>query len=212
MAAGSQPARKFSLLAGWSRAGYFIRQRIFVGLKYLAPFLITAFVVAWIYNAASDVLRPFFFGTFERLIPGVALLIMILVPLGVGILVMHSSGVRVLRVFEFITQRIPLVGSIFNVTKEISDALDPVSKTGFNRVVQIEYPRKGVWAIGFLTSIVHDEEDTEMGVVFIPTAPLPSSGFIAIMPMTDIRDLNLNATDAMRLVLSSGVVSPEKLR
>ena len=143
MAAGSRSVRKFSLIAGWSRLGDFMRERIFQGLKYLAPFLITAFVVAWIYEAASDVLRPFFFGNFERLIPGVALLIMILVPLGVGILVILPAGVRVLRVLEYITQRIPLVGSIFSVTKEISEALDPASRTGFNRVVQVEYPPQG---------------------------------------------------------------------
>lgn len=212
MTAVSESVSPRRFLAPWRRSTHFLRLRIFLGLRFLAPFLVTAFVIAWIYGAASDALRPFFFGNYERLLPGVALLIMITIPLGAGILLLHPIGQRVLQAAEDVVIRLPLVGSVFGVSREVANAFDSAGNTGFNRVVQVEYPRKDVWAIGFLTSIVTDENGSELGIVYIPTAPLPSSGFLSIFPTSQIRDVDLSVAETMRMVLSSGVVSPGAMR
>jgi uncharacterized membrane protein len=77
--------------------------------------------------------------------------------------------------------------------------------------VAIEYPRHGAWALGFLTAIANDEEGVEMGIIYIPTAPSPQSGWVAILPMTQIFDVDLPVSTAMRLILSGGISSPSSI-
>ena len=90
-------------------------------------------------------------------------------------------------------------------------AFDPASQMGFNRVVQIEYPRAGMWSMGFLTSTVKYEDGTTWAVVFLPTAPLPNSGWVAYVPVNEVYELDMSTSQAMQLTLSGGIVTPPRM-
>ena len=108
-------------------------------------------------------------------------------------------------------ERTPFAGSIYRVGKDVSTAFNPGGQTGFNRVVQVEYPRRGMWAIGFLTSTVVFEDGSTWGSVFLPTAPLPNSGWVAFLPLEDIFDVAMSTGEAMQITLSGGIVMPKAI-
>ena len=83
---------------------------------------------------------------------------------------------------------------------------------GFKRVVMIEYPSSGLWTVGFLTGTVRDETGGVQALVYIPTAPTPYTGWLAIMPFSQVYDTDLSVPDAIKLVLSGGIVAPDVIR
>ena len=109
-------------------------------------------------------------------------------------------------------QRVPFAGSIYRVGKNVSVAFDPETQLGFNRVVHIQYPRDGVWSLGFLTGIVDGDDSTKWAVVFLPTAPLPNSGWIAYVPVNDVYELDMTTSEAMQITLSGGIVIPRSIK
>ena len=84
--------------------------------------------------------------------------------------------------------------------------------TGFKRVVMIQYPRIGYWSVGFLTSVFNSDSGDQFAVVYIPTAPLPNSGWLAVVPFEEIYDTDISTQEAMQFVFSGGIVIPEIIK
>lgn len=130
----------------------------------------------------------------------------------IGLMARNIVGRWLLDVGEKILQAIPLAGSIYKTLKQILETLFQDSKTKFRRVVMVEYPRKGVWTIGFVTGKVTETVqyhlDQHMLSVFIPTTPNPTSGWYAIVPEEDVITLTISIEDAFKILISGGIVSP----
>lgn len=199
-------------LSGCISFNEFVRGRVFTGLLYLAPFLIALGVIAWIYGTVSGALEPFFFGDSDLLLPIVTVLVILFLPFTMGMILLSVPGQRVLNLFGSLAERTPFAGPIYRVGKDVSSAFSPGSQTGFNRVVQVEYPRRGMWALGFLTSTVEFEDGTTWGSVFLPTAPLPNSGWVAYMPLDEILEVEMTIGEAMQITLSGGIVMPKSIK
>jgi uncharacterized membrane protein len=106
----------------------------------------------------------------------------------------------------------PVVGSLYSSARRLIESLAGTKdddSTGFKRVVMIEYPRRGMWCIGFLTSIIQVSKSQKMATVYIPTAPTPNSGFVVMVPYNEINDTDLSVQEAMSIVLSGGIIAPE---
>ncbi len=189
----------------------FLRGRIMVGLLFLAPFILTFIVFKWLYDLALSVIEPLLAGWSENLVPGAALAILMAVPLVIGIIAFHVGGRWILATAESTMMRLPVVGPIFVISKQLFDAFDATSHTGFNRVVEIQYPRPGAWTIGFLTSVLTHEDGEKMGVVYMPTAPLPNSGWVVVLSMEDIYDIDMSVSEAMRFAVSGGLAAPSTI-
>ncbi len=203
----------------WAYAVGSLRGRYIAGLLILAPFLLTYVIFDWMFGVVSNLLRPLLFDWFGFRIPGtgvaiplIGLLIIVLAPLTIGTLGIYVFGQRVLFAVEAVVVRIPVIGSIFAVVQQLVASFGPGAETGFSRVVEIEYPRPGLWAIGFLTSVLDHEAGGEMGIVYVPTAPTPNSGWLAMVPMKDVYDLDMTVNQALRYALSGGVAAPTTLR
>lgn len=131
----------------------------------------------------------------------------------IGLMARNIVGRWLLDFGEQFLQAIPLAGSVYKTLKQILETLLGDSKTKFRRVVMVEYPRQGVWTIGFVTGKVspqlqeHLTED--MISVFIPTTPNPTSGWYAIVPKKDAIDIDISIEDAFKVLISGGIVSPE---
>ena len=133
----------------------------------------------------------------------------------IGLMARNIVGKWLLDFGEQFLQAIPFAGSVYKTLKQILETLLRDSKDKFRRVVMLEYPRKGVWTLGFVTGQVSSQFQThfpeKMISVFIPTTPNPTSGWYAIVPEKDAINLAISIEDAFKVLISGGIVSPETI-
>lgn len=157
-----------------------------------------------------DGLNPFVTNTLNFAVGVAVPLLSILI---IGLMARNIVGRWLLDFGEQFLQAIPLAGSVYKTLKQILETLLGDSKTKFRRVVMVEYPRKGVWTIGFVTGKVSSQLQSHLSEetisVFIPTTPNPTSGWYAIVPQQDAIDIDISIEDAFKVLISGGIVSPE---
>lgn len=145
-------------------------------------------------------------------VPGLGILLTGLVVFATGMLAANLVGRRLLRVWDATLQRIPLVRSIYGGAKSFTEVVLGDSGQSFKQVVLIEYPRKGLYSLGFLTGTelaeVQARTSEEVVCVFVPTTPNPTSGFILLVPRRDVIFLDMDVEAAVKMVVSLGVVVP----
>lgn len=146
-------------------------------------------------------------------IPGFGLILAIAVLMLTGVLAANLLGRQLVALWEGILSRIPVVRNIYNAVKQISATVLTSKGKSFRKVVMAEYPRKGIWSIGFLTNetVALDCKDLEanMVAVFLPTTPNPTSGFILLFPREDLIELDMSVEDGFKFIISVGVVVPD---
>jgi uncharacterized membrane protein len=147
-----------------------------------------------------------------RHVPGLGVLALGAVMLLTGIFVTNIFGQWWFRQWDALMGKIPIVKSIYNSVKQVSDTLFSSNGNAFREAVLVQYPRAGSWTIAFVTGKpggeVANHLDGEHVSVYVPTTPNPTSGFFLIMPRTDIRPLNMSVDEALKYVISMGVVVP----
>jgi uncharacterized membrane protein len=143
----------------------------------------------------------------------VGLTVPLLCILLIGLMARNIAGRWLLDFGERILQAIPLAGAIYKTLKQLLETIFKDSKGRFRRVVLVEYPRPGVWSIGFVTGAIGAEVQShfpsEMLSVFIPTTPNPTTGWYAIVPESGVINLALPIEDAFKVIISGGIVSPD---
>lgn len=145
-------------------------------------------------------------------IPGLGVVIVLVVVTLIGLVVTNFLGRLVVRFGESIVARVPVVRTVYGVLKQIFDAVLAQSSTAFREVVLIEYPRQGIWVVGFITGPTRGEiqritpENTVN--VFVPTTPNPTSGFLLFLPRKDCYILDMSVEEGVKLVISGGIVTP----
>ena len=147
---------------------------------------------------------------------GVGLLVPLLAILLIGLMARNIVGRWLLDFGEGTLQRIPLAGSVYKTLKQLLETVFRDNSTRFRRVVLVEYPRQGLFAVGFVTGVigaaVQSSFQEPMLSVFIPTAPNPTTGWYAVVPESSVRDVELSVEDAFRTIISAGIVSPDDER
>lgn len=145
-------------------------------------------------------------------IPGLGVLLAAILVLTTGMIVANFLGKRLVVSWEHFLARIPLVRSLYAAIKQIMEAVLSTDAQSFRKVLLIEYPRKGVWSLAFLTSDnlgeVQAKTSSEVISVFIPTTPNPTSGFIIMVPKDDVIELDMAVEDGLKMIISLGVAVP----
>lgn len=145
-------------------------------------------------------------------IPGLGVLLAIVLVLATGMIVANLLGRRLVNAWESVLSRIPLVRTLYAGIKQIMEAVLAADAKSFRRVLLIEYPRKGVWSLAFMTSdqLGEVQEKTEADVisVFIPTTPNPTSGFVLMVPEHEVIYLDMAVEQGLKMIISMGVVVP----
>jgi uncharacterized membrane protein len=149
----------------------------------------------------------------ELLNVGLGLLVPLLGILLIGLMARNIVGRWLLEFGEGTLLRIPLAGSVYKTLKQLLETFLQGNANRFRRVVLVEYPREGLYALGFVTGTIGSAvqagfPDTMLSV-FIPTAPNPTTGWYAVVPESSVRDINLSVEDAFRTIISAGIVSPD---
>ena len=144
---------------------------------------------------------------------GIGVVIFLIFTMLVGWMGKGLIGRSFLRWGEGLVARVPVMRSIYNAVKQIAETVFAQSETSFDKACMIEYPRKGIWAIGFISTATKGEllekaNTGPMTSVFLPTTPNPTSGFLLLVPAKDIIELDMSVEDAAKLVISAGLVYP----
>ncbi len=130
----------------------------------------------------------------------------------IGLMARNIVGRWLLDVGERVLQAIPLAGSVYKTLKQLLETLLKDSSGKFRRVILVEYPRRGMWAIGFVTGTISSEIQAQMNrpvlSIFIPTTPNPTTGWYAVVPEDEVVELAMSIEDAFKVVISGGIVSP----
>jgi len=200
-----------------------IRTNIFVGLILVTPLVITAFVANWLFRAITNRFIGFFpkdytTGHMEYVFRIAALLIVIVVLFFIGVLVRNIVGRKLYQFGDHVLTKIPVINGIYVAIRQVIDAFLTQRETLFNQVVMVEYPRKGIFSVGFLTAttpasfrsnIPEGRPSDEYVAVFIPTTPNPTSGWLCFVSKSDVTPLPYSSGDAMKMIVSAGVVYPD---
>ncbi len=199
-----------------------LRNAFVSGLLLIAPVGVTAFVINFLIQRIGVPTRAFFFFFIpkEQINSGYmeyALYVAAIIVVGVFITILgwlsqRLIGRALVNTFERLVDNVPVIRSVYNTVKQIRDTFVQQQKAVFQQSVLIEYPRKGVWVLGFLTGsgkgeIVH-RADTDLVNIFVPTTPNPTSGFLLMLPRKDVQLLDMSIADAMKLIISGGAVVP----
>lgn len=146
-------------------------------------------------------------------IPGLGVLLAVVLVLATGMIVANLLGRRLVNAWESLLSRIPLVRTLYAGVKQILEAVLATDAKSFRRVLLVEYPRKGVWSLGFMTSdqLGEVQEKTESDVigVFIPTTPNPTSGFVLMVPEHELVFLDMPVEQGLKMIISMGTVVPD---
>ncbi len=199
-----------------SLGGYFV-----AGVLTFAPIGITIWAIAWIIQRLDRLLLPrvlhLLFPDLEvpPNLPFVGAIFTLFVILLFGVVARHLFGREIVRLWERLLSRVPVARNIYAAVKQLIDAIFVSgSQTNFRRVVLVEYPRRGVYAIAFTTGPargpVGQAPAADPVNVFVPTTPNPTSGFYLVVPEADLTPLEITVEQAFKLVMSAGLVAPEE--
>lgn len=202
-----------------------IRQYLITGLLVWLPMGVTLWVLAWLWGLLDGIFLavlhvvaaviPGLSGVanFLQDIPGLGVVLVVAVLLASGLFVANIFGQWWLKQWNRIVMRVPVVNTIYNSVKQVSDTLFSGSGKAFSKALLVQYPRQGSWTIGFLTGhpskALAELLPHECVSVYVPTTPNPTSGFFLMMPKTDVIELEMSVDEALRYVISMGVVAPE---
>lgn len=146
-------------------------------------------------------------------IPGLGVVISVVLVLATGMIVANLLGRRLVALWESLLSRIPLVRTLYAGVKQILEAVFATDGKSFRKVLLVEYPRKGVWSLAFLTSdkLGEVQEKTNQAVisVFVPTTPNPTSGFVLMVPENEVIYLDMTVEQGLKMIISLGSVVPD---
>ena len=191
-----------------------LRNSFFAGLLVVVPVAASFLILIGLFTWVTDFMLPAslreqMFTPLYRLL---ALALFVAVTTGIGYVTRLVVGRRALSVTEKLIARVPVLNKTYGFLKEVSHTMLAGQKTIFERVVLVEYPRPGVYAVGFVTSEsegeVQAKTKTRVISVFVPTTPNPTSGFLLMVPRDQVRDLEMSVAEGMKLVISGGAVVP----
>jgi uncharacterized membrane protein len=199
------------------RPGVFGRLRswFFTGLLVTAPILLTVYITWWAIQLIDGQVAGILPG-FDQLrfanVPGVGLVIGVLLITVIGAIAAGFLGRWIIKLGESILNRMPVVRTIYGASKQILETVISTQSDAFREVVLVEYPRRDLWVIGFVTGGTKGEVarriDIDMVNVFVPTTPNPTSGFLLFCPRKDVIFMDMSVEDAVKLVVSGGIVTP----
>ena len=197
-----------------------IKSNLLAGIATIVPLALTVYVLQvtlevtiWIGGTVAEPLQKFVdvtFPGFGLLSSLVGLLIVFLALFIFGGLARNVFGKRVVKWFEGIFKKIPLIDTIYGTTEQLIETVSGSNNDSFKKVVYVEYPRKGMWTLGFVTSESTNEANEEFYHIFVPTTPNPTSGFFLIIAKEDTTAADIDVEEAFKMIVSSGIVGNHK--
>lgn len=195
------------------RLGRGVTRKVMRGAVLLLPLMVTFWLIQFAFQTMDGLLQPIISAIAGDEIPGLSFAIIIVALFIVGAL---SSNV-LFRAPGYLFERgitaMPGIGAVYSTTKKLlpGSGAGARAPTGFDKVVRIEYPRRGVWSVGFLMGFIQDPDGAQCGVVHMPSTPMPQSGWLVQLPVDEIEVMDWSSVQAMQYIVSAGVSCPDTM-
>lgn len=189
------------------------------GIAVIIPIGLTVYILFFLISVMDNLLKviPARFqpdNLFHIHIPGLGVIITLILIFIVGLVTKSYLGNKLVRLGEWFVNKIPFVRSIYQAIKQLVDTIFSDKSQSFKKVVLIEYPRKGMYVIAFVTGEAKGEVQTKTAQkcinLFVPTTPNPTSGFYIMVPEDDIINMDMTVEEAFKLVISGGIIAPQE--
>ncbi len=215
-------SRKMDKQARDKKSGLFasMRNHFLAGLAVVIPIAVTIFLIGLVVRKVDSWVKPLIPPQYNPdtylnfPVPGIGLLISIIMIWFLGVVATNFFGSRLLRLGESLLERVPVVRPIYGTIKQIVTAITSQKDRAFQEVCLVEYPRKGLYAIGFITKELGGAPAHVLGggyvSVFVPTTPNPTSGFLLFVKRSDLSVLDMTVEEGIKMVISSGMVASER--
>jgi len=191
-----------------------LKRYIFRGLLAVIPLGLTAFAIKILYTTIDKRITGLIAEVIGFSFPGLGVLLLVAALYFLGLIVSNVMGRQIFGLLERIANRIPLVKTTYNVGRQLSSSLSLPEKQVFRRAVLAEYLKPGIWTISFVTGTIIDKENNDEVLlkVFIPTPPNPISGTMVVVRQSQTRDPGWSIDEALKAVISGGVIGPAEIR
>lgn len=186
--------------------------RLARGFLILLPVGVTFAIFQFAFDTLDGQLQPVIEGIFGQEVRGLGFLLILLIALMIGafgpLAVIRYPG----KLLERGIRSLPIAGDVYFASKQIAESMSATEGApGLRTVVRIEYPRRGAWTVGFLTKTVTMHDDEVMAVVYMPSTPLPNTGWMVLIPIDDVEIMDMSTQEAMQFILTGGIVSPDRI-
>ena len=188
-----------------------LRTRLLAGVVVAVPLVVTYLVLSWLFRFADGVLGPGIDWLTGRNIPGVGIAGCLVLVYLIGLLGTNVLGRWMIHVGDSALHRAPVINTIYKAAKQVMNAISLARESPFQRVVLVEFPRQGIWSLGFATGSAVDVSGKRMLPVFIATTPNPTSGYLILFPEAEVRPTSMTTDEAIRMVISGGFASPKAI-
>ncbi len=197
------------------RFAHHLRNRLVSGVLLLVPLTVTLFILKVLFRSFTGFIQPVLHHYLPGLPPYVltvlAILSALLIVYAVGLVAGHIAGRRLIQFGESIVMKVPLIKSIYGASKQVVNTFSS-SKTAFQAVVLVDFPRMGSLAVGFVTGNMLGPDGQPLYRVFIATTPNPTSGFLILFPASQVRFTDIPIEDGIKMIVSGGMLSPAQYR
>jgi len=194
--------------------GSWLRRRFVVGFLVALPLVVTLFFARFLFQLFDRWFRPVSHQLFGREIPGLGLLLVLAVMLLLGVIATNVVGGRLLAALERLFARVPLLSPIYQSARQVTEAIQIGDTAKFRKVVLVEFPGPGMTSIGFLTAELGGPTalcPAPAYLVFVPTTPNPTTGFLITVPKRSVKVLDIPVEDGVKMVMSGGLLVPRSL-
>ncbi|NQZ15098.1 MAG: DUF502 domain-containing protein [Alphaproteobacteria bacterium] len=198
----------------WGR----VRTYFLAGVLVTAPISITIYVTWAFLNFLDNKITPLIPAAYNPntylpfSMPGLGLIIAVVFFITVGFLARNYFGRLFVRMYEYVLERVPVINTLYGAIKQIFETVMASQSDAFKEVVMFEYPRKGIWVMGFVTGRTKGEVQSltknETVNVFLPTTPNPTSGFLLFIPRKDLTYMKMSVEEGIKMIVSGGIITP----
>ncbi len=185
-----------------------IRRKFFTGFFVVAPIVATLYIIKIMFTFLDRITAPLLH-QFGVEIPGLGILLTLVILWALGILVTNVLGRSLLNMGERILSTIPLVNTIYTTVKQLTQAFSGSSDRSFKSVVYVEYPRRDLWTLAFVTGESKNEAGVEYFQLFVPTTPNPTSGVFVLVPKSDTIEAEMSVEIGLKTIISGGMLAPK---
>ncbi len=200
---------------------HFLR-RIVAGIIIIVPVGLTIFVLRWFFLLIDGILSPiisrylkehltFFQNNFRGDVPGIGFILMLVLLYVLGLLSANLFGKRIILFFDKLFMKMPIVSFVYKIFKQLVDTVSGSKREAFQKVVLVSLIGSEVRVIGFVTGHSVDKHGSKFIHVFVPTSPNPTSGYLELLRPEQVIDTNLSVEEAIKIILSGGVITPERI-
>jgi uncharacterized membrane protein len=189
------------------------RKNFLAGMLIIIPLAIAVWLLWWVFSSVDNLLQPVISAIFGKEIPGLGFAIFLVLIYITGIIASNYLGKRIIRYGESLLTRVPVFRQVYIGAKQVVEGLSGsgMNKAAFREVVFVEFPRDGMTTLAFITNEITDKSGKKLYAIYIPTAPVPTSGYFEMVTEDKIIRTDISIDEAMKIVISSGMILPDEV-